>query len=155
MQRKSHPPLVHLEELLTYRISSLYSLLSAGTAKELSAPHGLVLREWRVMVLLAGNEPMSASDLAARSLLDKASVSRAVASLVQRGLLTVTVSDMDARMKVLRLTEEGWRIYADLAPKSLQRHKRLMSALTPAERKSLTSMLSRIEKEAVRYFSGS
>ena len=38
MQRKSHPPLVHLEELLTYRISSLYSLLSAGTAKELSAP---------------------------------------------------------------------------------------------------------------------
>lgn len=155
MQRKTRPPLIHLEELLTYRISSLYSLLSAGTAKDLSIPHGLVLREWRVMVLLAGNEPMSGSELAARSLLDKASVSRAVSSLEARKLISVTLSGIDARMKVLRLTDAGWDLYAEVAPRSIARQKRLMSVLTPAERKALSSMLARIEKEAVRYFSGS
>ena len=154
MSRKARPPLIQLEELFTYRISSLFSQLQAGTAKDLGSPHGLVLREWRVMVLLAGNEPMSASALAARSLLDKASVSRAVSSLLARNLVDVTASSADARMKVLRLTDAGWDLYGQVAPKSLARHKALMSVLTPSERKSLVSMLARIEKEAVRYFSG-
>ncbi len=152
MQRKTRRAIFDLEDLLTYRISSLYSQLSAGTAQELQQ-FGLVLREWRVIAMLARHEPLAASELVARSPMDKASVSRAVASLVERGLLAVAPSETDARVKVLRLTALGWALYTRVAPLSVARQKAMLSALTSSERQALTSMLVRIEKETVRHFS--
>lgn len=142
-----------IEQSLTFRISSLYGVLSAGTIQELSGTFGLAFREWRVMAILAKHEPLSASDLVARSPMDKASVSRAVSSLVRRKLVVVAQDESDARVKVLRLTEEGWDLYQRVAPRSVARQKALLSALTTSERESLYFMLDRIEKEAIRYFS--
>lgn len=152
MRQKTQRAIFDLEEMLTFRISSLYSQLSAGTAQEL-AEFGLILREWRVIAMLARHEPISASELVARSPLDKASASRAVASLVERKLMAVSASPTDARVKVLQLTPAGWALYTRVAPRSVARQKALMSALTASERELLNSMLHRIEKEAVRHFS--
>lgn len=87
------------------------------------------------------------------SVIMKASVSRAVASLVERGLVAVAQGESDARVKVLRLTDDGWALYQKVAPRSVARQKALLSALTTSERESLYFMLDRIEKEAIRYFS--
>ncbi len=152
MKPKKQRAIFNLEDLLTYRISSIYSQLSAGTARELQQ-FGLVLREWRVIAMLARHEPLSASELVARSPMDKASVSRALASLLERGLLLVATSPTDARIKVLRLTPAGWDLYQRVAPRSVARQKALLSALTSAERELFGSMLARIEKEIVRHFS--
>lgn len=152
MERKNRQAIFNLEDMLTFRISSLYSRLSAGTTQDL-AQFGLVLREWRVIAMLALHQPISASELVARSPLDKASASRAVSGLVQRGLVTVAPSEADARVKVLRLTASGWALYRRVAPRSVARQKALMSVLTSSERLALTSMLDRIEREIVRYVS--
>lgn len=151
MKRKNRQAIFDLEDMLTFRISSIYSQLSAGTSQELSE-FGLVLREWRVIAMLARHEPLSASELVARSPLDKASASRAISTLVQRQLMTVCASPDDARVKVLRLTPAGWALYARVAPRSVARQKALMSALTSSERDALASMLLRIEKAAVGHF---
>ena len=140
-----------IEQSLTFRISSLYSVFSAGTIEEL-ARFGLAFREWRVMAILARHEVLSASDLVARSPLDKASVSRAVASLAQRRLLVVAAGETDRRVKELRLTDAGWDLYQQVAPVSIARQKALSGCLTKAERAALHFMLDRIEKEAIRYF---
>jgi len=153
MKPKEKRALFELEQLLTFRLSSIYSLISAGTSQELGQ-YGLVLREWRVMAMLAGQQPISASELVARSPLDKASASRAVASLVERGLVSATPSPVDARMKILELTDAGWELYGKVAPWSLRRQKALMGVLTSTERNLLISMLNRIEKEAARHVRG-
>lgn len=153
MKNKKPQAIFDIEQSLTFRISSLYGVLSAGTIQELSGTFGLAFREWRVMAILAKHEPLSASDLVARSPMDKASVSRAVASLVERGLVAVAQGESDARVKVLRLTDDGWALYQKVAPRSVARQKALLSALTTSERESLYFMLDRIEKEAIRYFS--
>ena len=152
MKQASRIPRVDLEELLTYRISSLYSQLSAGIAKELAGHFGLVLREWRVMAMLARLDSTPASTLVARSPMDKASVSRAVASLARRRLLRAFASPQDARVKMLQLTPSGWSLYAKVAPRSLARQKALMTVLTAAERESLMSMLSRLGTQVARHF---
>jgi len=152
-QQKKRRALFDLEDLLTYRISSIYSRLSVGTAMELSKPFNLVLREWRVMAMLARHEPLSASELVARSPLDKASASRAIANLTRRKLVSVSASEDDARVKVVRLTDAGWDLYAQVAPKSVARQKAIMSALSASERRDLVSMLERIEREVIRYYS--
>jgi DNA-binding MarR family transcriptional regulator len=153
MKSKKPQASFDIEQSLTFRISSLYGVLSAGTIQELSGTYGLAFREWRVMAILAKHEPLSASDLVARSPMDKASVSRAVASLVRRSLVVVAQGEADARVKVLRLSPDGWDLYQRVAPRSVARQKALLSALTTAERESLYFMLDRIEKEAIRYFS--
>ncbi len=145
MECKNRQATFDIESALTYRISQLYTRLSTGTTQDL-AKFGLVLREWRVMAMLARHEPLSASELVARSPLDKASVSRAIASLEQRGLVSVAPSTEDARVKMLHLTDAGWNLYGRIAPRSIARHKALMGVLTVSERASLISMLDRIEK---------
>ena len=148
MEHKNRQATFDIESALTYRVSQLYTRLSTGTTHDL-ATFGLVLREWRVMAMLARHEPLSASELVARSPLDKASVSRAIASLQQRDLVSVAPSTEDARVKVLRLTDAGWDLYGRIAPRSVARQKALMSVLTVSERASLMSMLDRIEKAMV------
>lgn len=145
MERKNRQATFDIESALTYRISHLYIRLSAGTTQDL-ATFGLVLREWRVMAMLARHEPLSASELVARTPLDKASVSRAIASLEQHDLVSVVPSMEDARVKVLHLTDAGWDLYGQVAPRSIARQKALMGVLTVSERASLVSMLDRIEK---------
>lgn len=148
MERKNRKATFDIENALSYRISQLYTKISNGTNQDL-ATFGLVLREWRVMAMLARHEPLSASELVARSPLDKASVSRAIASLEQRGLVSVAPSTEDARVKVLRLTDAGWKLYGQIAPRSIARQKALMGVLTVSERTSLMSMLERIEQATV------
>lgn len=145
MERKNRQASFDIENALTYRISQLFTRLSAGTTQDL-ATFGLVLREWRVMAMLARHEPLSASELVARSPLDKASVSRAIASLEQRELVSVAPSTEDARVKVLHLTDAGWDFYGQVAPRSVARQKALMGVLTVSERASLMSMLDRLEQ---------
>ena len=148
MERKNRQAIFDIENALTYRISQLFTRLSTGTTQDLAA-FGLVLREWRVMAMLARHEPLSASELVARSPLDKASVSRAIASLEQRDLVSVAPSTEDARVKVLHLTNAGWTLYGKIAPRSVARQKALMAVLTVSERASLMSMLDRLEKAIV------
>ncbi len=145
MERKNRQAIFDIESALTYRISHLFTRLSTGTTQDL-ATFGLVLREWRVMAMLARHEPLSASELVARSPLDKASVSRAIASLEQRKLVSVAPSSADARVKVLHLTTAGWDLYGQIAPRSVARQKALMGVLTVSERASLMSMLDRLEE---------
>lgn len=154
MERKNRQAIFDIENALTYRISQLFTRLSTGTTQDL-ASFGLVLREWRVMAMLARHEPLSASELVARSPLDKASVSRAISSLEQRDLVSVAPSTEDARVKVLHLTNAGWVLYGKIAPRSVARQKALMSVLTVSERASLMSMLDRIEKASVGHIARS
>ena len=81
-----HPPL-ELDRLFSYRISVLSNRLALGASRLYGRRFGLVLREWRVLALLGQFAPMSARDIIERSALDKASVSRAVASLAERSLV--------------------------------------------------------------------
>lgn len=142
--------LFDFEQLLSFRLSSIFSLISTATGQTLK-PHGLLLREWRVLGMLAGSPPTSASELVARTPLDKASVSRAVTGLTEKGLVQASPSAADARVSLLELTDAGWDMYLKIAPWAVWRDKALLGVLTQAERSHLLSMLSRIEREAARH----
>lgn len=138
-----------LERMLSYRISKLYHRSYAAAAKDI-AGKGLALREWRVMALLGPGRTMKASDLVERSLMDKASVSRAVATLVERGLLASEADPEDGRVQRLSLTAAGRRLHRTMAPATLSRHAALLDALDPSERKVVfrifDKLIARLEK---------
>ena len=93
------------------------------------------------IVVLSSLESVStASDIAKDSEVSKALVSRSVASLKEKGLIKVTISEVDKREQKLVLTEEGMRVadivealnedFAKLTFASLQENeKRVLMAI--------------------------
>jgi DNA-binding MarR family transcriptional regulator len=137
-----------LEDSLTFKVSMLYNRLALGTSRELANGFDLTLREWRVLALLARNEPMTATALVARSPLDKASVSRTVARLVDHGFVSVAAHAEDARARELELTRAGKRLYGRIAPRSIARQNALLSVLNANEKKALFHALDKLMARA-------
>jgi DNA-binding MarR family transcriptional regulator len=136
-----------LEKRLTYRVSHLYSAL-ARSWRDVGDAHDLPLREWRVLAAVAEGENLSASELVEDSPLDKASVSRAVAMLKGRGLISSRRDENDSRVRILTLTKAGVQIYKRVAPQSAERHRALLSVLTQEELGVLERLLDRLNSRA-------
>ena len=84
-----------LEEFLPYRFSILAKRLSDTLAREYADRFGLTIPEWRVMAVLGHDGDLSASGICDRTLMDKVTVSRAVARLVEQGRLASRVDAAD------------------------------------------------------------
>jgi len=77
-----------LDRFLPYRLSVLSNRISQAIAKLYQARFGFGITEWRVIAVLGRYPALSANTVAERTAMDKVAVSRAVAHLLERGLLT-------------------------------------------------------------------
>lgn len=98
---------IHPEEFLPYQLE-----VTAGRVSRLSGRHyteefGLTVPEWRVIAMVARFEAISPSRVSEWTAMGRVKVSRAVATLVARGLLRRTQDPEDGRVRVLRVTRKG------------------------------------------------
>src|SRR5262245_31230683 len=83
----NHGPL-RLEEFLPYRLNVLASLVSQALSRIYVERYGLGVPEWRVLVTLGQFGVMTGKAVGAHSHMHKTKVSRAVAELEKRKLVT-------------------------------------------------------------------
>jgi DNA-binding MarR family transcriptional regulator len=107
-----------------------------------SVSEGLALAE------LAHRAPLSQQQLAERLQLEKSSVSRLTANLQDRGLISRQRDPANRRWSQLTLTDRGRAVAEQLIGRFHQRHQRLFSALTAAERAALATGLSALVRAA-------
>ena len=136
--------MIKLEEFLPYRLSVLANQVSQGIAQTYSERFGLSITEWRVIAILGRFENIPATAVAERSAMDKVAISRAVRHLLELELIQRSNGRQDRRAKPLALTHAGRRVYQAIAPAALDFEARLLSALTPAERRSLDRILTKL-----------
>ncbi|HZW47123.1 MAG TPA: MarR family winged helix-turn-helix transcriptional regulator [Microvirga sp.] len=141
-------PGVILEQFLPYRLNVLASLASNALAQIYAERFGLSIPAWRVVATLGQYEYRTARDIAAHGVMHKSTVSRAVASLEQRGLIARRPNEDDRREELLELTEEGREIYEALAPEALAFEERFVSVLTEEEQKLLVTFIDRLSGHA-------
>lgn len=141
-------PMVILENFLPYRLNVLASLTSNALAQIYAERFGLSIPAWRVIVTLGQYEYRTARDIAAHGVMHKSTISRAVSSLEQRGLIARKPNEDDRREELLELTEEGREIYEALAPQALAFEDRFVSVLTEEEQKVLVSLIDRLSGHA-------
>lgn len=139
---------VILESFLPYRLNVLASLASNALAQIYAERFALSIPAWRVVATLGQYEYRTARDIAAHGVMHKSTVSRAVASLEQRGLIARKPNQDDRREELLELTEEGREIYEALAPEALAFEERFVSVLTADEQKTLASLIDRLSGHA-------
>ena len=109
-----------LEDFLPYRLSLLSNTVSQGIAQFYQQRYQLSVPEWRVIAVLARFPGLSAVEVANRTLMDKAAVSRAVTKLIKTGRIDRQFADADRRRSILDLSEEGRRVHNEIAPLALK-----------------------------------
>ena len=143
---------LELENFLPYRLSILAQLVSESLYDLYAQPYGLTVTQWRVMAALGRFAPLTASEVSARIVMDKVAVSRAVAGLMQRGLIERATDSADRRRASLRLSVRGKAMHARIVPIALDYEAKLYEALTPPERKAFNRLANRLfaRAEALR-----
>jgi DNA-binding MarR family transcriptional regulator len=90
---------------------------------------------------LAGGTPLTQRDLTQRLNLEKSTVSRLVAGLERRGLVSRRRDPGNRRFTKVAITDHGLAVVNHLAEAMLERHARLFAIMTPAEREALATGL--------------
>jgi len=140
-----HAPL-ELERFLPYRLSILSNRISQAIARDYQSRFDLSMTEWRVMAVLArfDGEGLSASEVAARTEMDKVAVSRALARLVAARRVVRRTHNGDKRRSVLRLTATGWKVHDAVAPLARAHERELLATLADDERDALMRVLDKL-----------
>jgi DNA-binding MarR family transcriptional regulator len=87
---------------------------------------------------------LTPTELAGTTMVTSGAVTKRVDRLVKQGLVERTVSATDGRGRVIALTDRGKAVQESLHPQHLANEDQLLAGLTPAERKQLASLLSKL-----------
>jgi DNA-binding MarR family transcriptional regulator len=87
---------------------------------------------------------LTPSELAATTMVTSGAVTKRVDRLVQQGLVERSVSSTDGRGRVVALTAKGREVQEQLHPRHLANEDHLLAALSPAERRTLGDLLSKL-----------
>jgi DNA-binding MarR family transcriptional regulator len=137
-----------MQRFYPYRLTVLAEAVSRMVSGVYRQRYGLSRQAWRVMVALANRPDATATDVADYSTLDKMQVSRAVAELETRDLVSRSEGEHDRRTKTLRLTPSGRRLFDDLVPLVVERERQLLAVLDAEERAALDRALAKLLAQA-------
>jgi len=129
---------LELEKFLPYRLSVLAQRVSESLHDLYAQPYGLTVTQWGRFA------PLTASEVGLRIVMDKVAVSRAVAGLMQRGLVERVTDRSDRRRASLRLSPRGKAMHARIVPLALAYEARLCEALSAEERKTFNNLVDRL-----------
>lgn len=115
-----------------------------AAAAEAHADIGLSPLEFGVLFQLHDRPGVDQNTLAERLALDRTTTSTTVFKLERLGLIKRDVNVSDRRARMLRLAPAGVALYASHRPKAQAAQQRVLSVLTPAERKQLAELLTRV-----------
>ena len=141
---------ITIRDLVSYQVSRTASLMSRGAALRYKREFDVNLGEWRALALLASGAPQSLMQMSRAAGLDKAQMSRVIASLIGRALVRREPSANGGRAVALSLTPHGTKLYAGLIRAATERDRAFHAVLDPGEIASLQSALRKLGDEAHR-----
>jgi DNA-binding MarR family transcriptional regulator len=134
-----------LNEFLPYRLSTLTNRISRAFSTLYAERFDLTIPEWRVMAVLGQQAGLSAEQVCARTEMDKVTVSRAVARLLEKGRVVREFATADRRRSMLGLSPGGRAVYRRIVPLARQYEAALVAGLSTPERRMLVDLLQRLQ----------
>lgn len=134
-----------LTEMLMYRVGK------PNLAAEVAAVEPLSQGESRVLSFIYAGKASSPSDLIEHLFIDKALVTRNVASLVKKGLLEVSADESDKRRKNLRVSPKGERSAKALVALMEDFALHVDSCIEKEEKQALMETLAKLNKACHSY----
>ncbi|MGV3634209.1 MAG: MarR family winged helix-turn-helix transcriptional regulator [Pseudorhodoplanes sp.] len=139
----SMPAPTPLTGLVAFKLIHLADTISRAATLVYEKQFGLNNSELRAMIALRDLQPLTIAELSRVGRIDKAWVSRSVASLLDRGLVSREAHPTDQRMALIRLTQTGLDLTQAFEPVAHARQKRLMAGLSQREAFRVIDMLQK------------
>jgi MarR family transcriptional regulator, lower aerobic nicotinate degradation pathway regulator len=123
----------------------LYQIATAVAAEvHKQEETGLRHLEFGIMIRIHDTPGLDQNSLAEWMALDRTTISALVFRLEEQGLIERAVNGADRRARVLGLTRTGRALHDRIRAKTQAAQQRILSALTPAERRAFIDMLVRV-----------
>jgi DNA-binding MarR family transcriptional regulator len=132
-----------LTGLVAFKLIHLADTISRAATLVYEKQFGLNNSELRAMIALRDLQPLTIADLSRVGRIDKAWVSRSVANLLERGLVSREAHPTDQRMALVRLTPAGLDLTRAFEPVAHARQKRLLVGLSQREAFRVIDMLQK------------
>ena len=137
------PRTIDFERGIPFLVAALGNKLSAIASNNVRDELGVGLMEWRILAMLAVEKEATPARIGQVTGVDKSVVSRAAASLEQRGLITVASDPAASRQTRLLMTQAGAELHVRGIEMSYARNEQLLHGFTPEERQQLSELLRR------------
>lgn len=140
----AHRPLLDLDRYVPAFITFIANKLSRSATLFYQRKFGVNVTEWRIMSLLALEPGIPASRICNVIGFDKGPVSRTLALMQSRGLVTIKSDRNDGRSRSIELSAKGNVTHDKVIVAALAREQRLLSCLTATEQETLIGLLRRV-----------
>lgn len=136
---------VPLDKRINYRLGLISHRWSALVASMARTRYRLNPAAMRVLSVIAHYHPVSPGELILRTSSDSPKIARAVASLVDAGLVKKSDDPADGRRWVLSVTRKGAEVNAEIEKLANLVEENVTSALTSGQKEALAEILQTIE----------
>jgi DNA-binding MarR family transcriptional regulator len=149
--RHRHEPAPHIDALIRLvsvriiRIAELILRIGTLTFKQ---RFGVKPTDLRILVMLGAYQPISVNEVSRRTHIDKAWISRSLAALVRRKLITRTAHPSDSRASLLSLTTKGESLLREIAPVAQAYQRQLLQGQRTRDVERVLDLLS-VRAEAI------
>ncbi|MGX9355077.1 homoprotocatechuate degradation operon regulator HpaR [Roseobacteraceae bacterium S113] len=113
--------------------------------REMLAKTGITEQQWRVLRVLAEHGTLDTKTLANRASLLFPSLTRIVATLRDKGLITQTRDDKDRRRQFIAITEAGQKVIDDNAAQSARITAGFRDTLGEVDYETLLDLLAKLD----------
>jgi DNA-binding MarR family transcriptional regulator len=134
------------KEHITVLLVGIGLRLNRGATAYYRAAFDLGMAEWRLLLVLSSTKSLNVGELSGVTDLDKAAVSRSLAALEERKLVTVEQTRTRGRAAIAKLTAEGKKLSAQLIKVSLARQARLFKTFAKADKEHLNALLHQLSQ---------
>jgi len=140
--------LAPITAMMSSRLMVLANLLKRGAILRYKRLAGLSSVEFGLVASLGRRPPMSVVTLAEAVGMDKGQISRALAGLVSRKLVSKAVNPRDNREVLVGLTRAGLVAHDAIVAGALERNRRLLEQLDKDEVAMLLGHIDRLTRKA-------
>lgn len=146
---ETRAPSFDLTHFMPYRLAVLADDVSATIAQVYVDRFDLTRDQWRILAWLGKHAEMQAKEVGRNAGLDKMQMSRALARLEEKKLVSIKPDAQDRRGNILQLTKQGRALYDKITPLVTAREDYLLAALTPDEAASLDTIIAKLRRQAL------
>ncbi len=133
-----------IRDFIPYLINQVANKFNHGFIKDVKARKTISISQWRVIAVLHARPNSSLNEIVRHLTIDQPTLSRIIDQLVARNLVTRTPRPDDGRFVSISLTPEGLSLFEEMWPLTLKHDRRGTRSLTPAEEKTLASLLQKV-----------
>lgn len=142
------PQLQILESLVTYKVMQVADTILRAAGQVYRSRYDISITDLRILATIGAHSPLAANDVSRLTRIDKAWVSRSLAALVERKLVSRQNHADDSRIILLSLTPKGRALVRRIIPLAVARHERLLAGLNQRKRSLLNALLDILQVHA-------